>query len=54
MGTVSKIFSKAEIKPHKIAYYLERKDEQFNQKMVQVLCVYKKVDLCGSVVKLKS
>lgn len=44
-GTVSKLLSKAEIKPHKISYYLERKDEQFDQKMAQVLCVYKEVEL---------
>lgn len=44
-GTVSKILSANKIKPHKIAYYLEKRDAEFEQKMVQVLCVYKQVAL---------
>ena len=42
-GTVSKILSKAKIRPHKIAYYLERRDPEFETKMAQVLCVYSEV-----------
>jgi transposase len=42
-GTASKILSSNEIKPHKIQYYLERRDPDFEQKMNQVLCVYKEV-----------
>lgn len=37
------ILSKAQIKPHKTTYYLERRDEQFESKMAQVLVVYKEV-----------
>ena len=44
-GTVSKILSRHEIRPHKINYYLERRDPEFDQKMRQVLCVYWQVDL---------
>jgi len=44
-GTVSKILSKAPIQPHKIDYYLERRDPNFDEKMVQVLHVYKEVEL---------
>lgn len=44
-GTVSKILSKAEIRPHKITYYVERRDPEFDAKMVQVLHVYKEVAL---------
>ncbi|MCL0098134.1 IS630 family transposase [Dehalococcoidia bacterium] len=44
-GTVSKILSKSEIKPHKISYYVERKDPQFETKMVQVLRTYKQVEI---------
>ena len=44
-GTVSKILSKAPIQPHKIDYYLERRDPHFDEKMVQVLHVYKEVEL---------
>lgn len=43
-GTISKILSKAPIQPHKIDYYLERRDPKFDEKMVQVLGVYKEVE----------
>jgi transposase len=39
------ILSKSNIKPHKISYYLERKDPEFDEKMANVLCVYKEVEL---------
>jgi transposase len=38
-----KILSQAQIKPHKTSYYLERRDENFENKMAQVLLVYKEV-----------
>lgn len=44
-GTVSKILSRHETRPHKISSYLERRDAEFEQKMRQVLCVYRQVDL---------
>jgi len=44
-GTVSKLLSHAEIRPHKIQYYLERRDPEFDRKMAEVLCVYKEVEL---------
>ena len=50
-GTVSKILSKAEIRPHKIQYYLERRDPEFETKMMQVLHVYKEVELIQSRLK---
>src|SRR5258705_4494529 len=37
-GTVCKILGQEEIKPHKVRYYLERRDAEFEQKMAQVLC----------------
>lgn len=39
------ILNKAEIKPHKIKYYLERRDPEFESKMHDVLLVYKQVEL---------
>jgi transposase len=42
-GTVCKILARREVKPHKVRYYLERRDEEFEQKMAQVLCVYREV-----------
>jgi len=44
-GTVSKILTKSKIRPHKMVYYLERRDPAFDTKMAQVLCVYKEVAL---------
>ncbi|MEK7233608.1 MAG: IS630 family transposase [Elusimicrobiota bacterium] len=44
-GTVSKILSKGGVKPHKVQYYLDKRDPDFEAKMVQVLCVYKDVAL---------
>jgi len=38
-----KILTKADIKPHKMTYYLEKRDEHFEEKMAQVLFVYKEV-----------
>lgn len=44
-GTVSKILSKSDIKPHKISYYTERRDPDFDKKMTQVLHLYKEVNI---------
>ena len=42
-GTVCKILDQEEIKPHKVRYYLERRDPDFAEKMAEVLCVYRQV-----------
>lgn len=44
-GTVSKLLARARVKPHKVRYYVERRDPEFETKMAQVLCVYKQVEL---------
>ena len=44
-GTVSKILSANQVHPHKIQYYLERRDPEFDAKMVQVLHVYREVEI---------
>src|ERR1700740_856466 len=44
-GTLCKIPNKQEIKPHKVRYYLERRDPEFEEKMAEVLCVYREVKL---------
>ncbi len=36
---------KAGIKPHKISYYPERRDEEFDRKMAEVLVVNKEVEM---------
>ncbi len=40
-----KILGQEEIKPHEVRYYLERRDAEFEQKMAEVLCVYREVQL---------
>jgi transposase len=44
-GTLCKILNEQEIKPHKVRYYLERRDPEFKRKMAEVLCVYREVKL---------
>ncbi|MGH6869388.1 MAG: IS630 family transposase, partial [Methylocella sp.] len=44
-GTVCKILGAREAKPHKMRCYLERRDPEFEQKMAQILCVYKEVEI---------
>ena len=40
-----KILDAREVKPHKMRYYLERRDPEFAEKMAQILCVYKEVEI---------
>ena len=47
-GRLHDLLSKSNIKPHKISYYLERKDPEFDQKMADVLCVYKEVQMLNA------
>ena len=42
---MSKLLARAEIRPHKIQYYLERRDVEFDRKMAEILCVYRDVEL---------
>jgi hypothetical protein len=47
-GRLHNLLRRSNIKPHKISYYLERKDPQFEQKMANVLCVYKEVQILNA------
>ena len=44
-ATIWRILHAGEIKPHKVRYYLERRDAQFEEKMREVLMVYQEVAL---------
>lgn len=44
-STVNVILDEADIKPHKITYYCENRDPEFDQKMHNVLLVYKQLSL---------
>ena len=52
-GTVCKILGKEEIKPHKVRYYLEKRDADFEPKMAEVLCVYRQVEVLKKAAKSK-
>ena len=43
-GTLCKILAEQEIKPHKVRDYLERRDPEFDEKMAEVLSVYREVE----------
>lgn len=48
-GTICKILADEDVKPHKVRYYLEKRDEDFEPKMAEVLCIYQQVAvLCGN------
>jgi hypothetical protein len=40
-----KILCQGELRPHKIRYYVERRDPAFEAKMANVLHVYKEVEI---------
>jgi transposase len=52
-GTVCKILGSEEVKPHKVRYYLERRDAEFEHKMAEVLCVYRQVQVLKKAAKSK-
>ena len=43
-----RILTQAEVKPHRIRYYVERRDPEFAKKMVEVLHVYKDVEIVNA------
>ena len=49
-GTVCKILAAHAVKPHKVRYYLERRDPEFARKMADVLCVYRQVEVLKKAV----
>lgn len=44
-STVNMILNVADIKPHKIRYYLEKRDPEFDRKMADILIVYKQIEM---------
>src|SRR5271165_3553794 len=44
-GTVCKILDRQAVKAHKMRYYLQRRDPDFEERMAQVLCVYREVEI---------
>ncbi len=48
-GTISKILCRQPLRPHRIRYYLERRDPEFERKMADVLCVYRELAVWRAV-----
>jgi hypothetical protein len=44
-ATIHRILDEQQIKPHKIRYYLEKRDPEFKEKMREVLLIYKELEL---------
>jgi transposase len=44
-ATVQRILKNQPLQPHKVKYYMERRDPEFDQKMREVLLVYQEVNL---------
>jgi transposase len=43
--TVQRILKEHDIRPHKTSYYLEKRDPEFQEKMAQVLVMYKEIEV---------
>src|SRR3984893_6879230 len=43
-----RILTQGELKPHKVRYYVERRDPEFEKKMIEVLHVYKEVEIINA------
>ncbi|MHB1127964.1 MAG: IS630 family transposase [Bacillota bacterium] len=43
-STITKLFNAQQVQPHKVTYYVERRDPDFDAKMVLVLHVYQQVE----------
>src|SRR3979409_1773008 len=52
-GTVCKILGQEEIKPHKVRYYLVRRDAEIVKKMEEGLCVYRQVQVLKRTARSK-
>jgi transposase len=50
-ATIQRILEEHPLRPHKMAYYQERRDPEFEQKMAEVLCIYKEVNFQNEVGK---
>ena len=43
-----RFLTQGELKPHRVRYYLERRDPEFERKMIEVLHVYKEVEIVNA------
>ncbi len=52
-STIHRILNEVAIKPHKIQYYLEKRDPEFEEKMAQLLYVYKEIEILNKKLENK-
>lgn len=43
-----RILTQGEVRPHRIRYYVERRDPEFERKMIEVLHIYKEVEIVNA------
>jgi hypothetical protein len=43
-----RILTQGEVRPHKVRYYVERRDPEFERKMIEVLHAYKDVEIVNA------
>jgi hypothetical protein len=43
-----RILTRSQVRPHKIRYYVERRDPEFDRKMIEVLHIYKDVEIVNA------
>ena len=48
-ATIQRILKDQSLQPHKVKYYLEKRDPEFEKVMQEVLCVYKEVNLQNKI-----
>ena len=46
VSSIRKILREAQLNPHKITYYCEKRDPDFDKKLHDVLVIYKQLELC--------
>jgi transposase len=49
-ATIQRILKSQTVQPHKIKYYMERRDPQFEEKMREILLVYQEVNLQNAAI----
>jgi len=47
-GRLHPILAGGSVKPHRVSYYCEKRDPEFDAKMANVLCVYKEVEMMNA------
>jgi transposase len=50
-ATIQRILKQCPLRPHKIKYYLEKRDADFERKMQEILVVYKEVNVQNELAK---